>query len=298
MHRTFLIAILTLGFIMAPQGIAPANAQETASGISGTGTATIKRLPTVMRAYVQISGEGKTLKEALAKLKERRESVKKKLAGLGAVEESIAFDDPQMPREDARSQMERMMRARLGPNGGAPRPAGPNMVRIAVNAHAEWPITAKSVDDLLLASVELQDKIKGADLAENAKASLAEQELREEGDPFEEGGQGMRPGEPSFTFVARIPSEERASAMADAFKKAKANAAEVALAAGVGLGELSRVAGQSSGVSEDYSDEYRYFRQMNAMYSRGGNDDPGEATSLSPGMVTFNVYVTVSFSIK
>src|SRR4051812_43284943 len=77
----------------------PAKAQapgEAPGAVTAVGSVTLKRTPDTVRVQISLSGEGKTLKEALAKLQQRRESAKKKLAALGATEASIVAEDPRM----------------------------------------------------------------------------------------------------------------------------------------------------------------------------------------------------------
>ena len=85
-------------------------------------------------------------------------------------------------------------------------------------------------DELLLAATELQDKIRAADLGQAKSASLEEQEAMEESGSYD-GNAPVRPGEPVFLFVARVPEDVRAKALADALGKARAGAERLAKAA-------------------------------------------------------------------
>lgn len=297
-------AIVLAAAILVAAGAAPTARAQSAAGssdgvVTGAGAVTLKRLPDVMRVQVQLSAEGKTVKEALAKLKERRESAKKKLASLGAVAESIAADDPQIEGADPRGQqVERLMRmrnARRAPNaaGGAAAAAAP--VRVTGILRGEWALSSKTVEESLVAVTELREKVRAADLAEVKMASLEEQEAREEA-AAETGEQAAAPGEPAFVFVARITDEERAKSMAEAFAKAKDNAAALARAAGAQLGPLKQLAGQSGGEDEAMQlMEYNYRRYRQPMMVTPGER---EAASSAPGMVTVTVSVTASFAIK
>ena len=62
-----------------------------APGIVASGTATVQRKPTQLRLYMELVAKGKTLPEALAKLKERREAATAQLETLKADKNSIVF---------------------------------------------------------------------------------------------------------------------------------------------------------------------------------------------------------------
>lgn len=292
--RLSISAIVVLMFSLAAF---PAHAQVLIDGINATGIGTAKRAPDVMRVQVQLSAEGKTLKEALAKLAAKREACKKKLASLGAKEESIAFEDAKIDTPDPQQQAQIMMMNRNRGRGrpttspaGAAAPA-----RVAVMVKAEWPLAAGSPEELLVSGQELQNKIKTADIADSKAASLEEQERMEEMAGGNDGNeQGPPPGQPVFVYVAKVSEEQRAAVMADAFKKAKASAAELAKAAGAELGALKQLQSQAAPDAEEYQmmryNPYRYQQAMSA--------DPGEAIAMQPGMVTVRVSVTVSYGIK
>jgi uncharacterized protein YggE len=64
-------------------------AESGESVVTASGAASLPRRPDVMRLRVEVSSEGKTMKDALAKMAERRNAVKKKLSELGAAEAAI-----------------------------------------------------------------------------------------------------------------------------------------------------------------------------------------------------------------
>jgi hypothetical protein len=74
--------------------------------IAGNGTATLKKEPQILRLQIDLLAKGKDLKEALTKLKDRREAATKKLAELGATADSIRFEDTHIvpPRPIASSR--------------------------------------------------------------------------------------------------------------------------------------------------------------------------------------------------
>ena len=53
--------------------------------VSGSGTVVLKRKPDLLRMKVELIAQGKTMKEALANLKDRRDAAQAQLATLGAI---------------------------------------------------------------------------------------------------------------------------------------------------------------------------------------------------------------------
>jgi uncharacterized protein YggE len=279
----------------------PATAQAVEGAVTGVGMATLKRAPDVIRLQVQLTGDGKTLKEALAKLAARREACKKKLVALGAKEDAVTFDDAKIDAADPRQQMEQMMRMRMNRGGGRPpatSPAGAARVSVGAIVKAEWTLAGKSGEDLLVLAQDLQDKVKAADLAETKTASLEEQEAREERagqDGSDE--QAPPPGQPVFLYVAKISDQQRAEVLADAFKKAKSNAADLAKAAGAELGALKQLQSQAAPDMEQYQ-MMQYGRYNPYLMNQAQNPDPNEAIAAQPGPVTLRLTVSASFAIK
>jgi uncharacterized protein YggE len=285
----------------------PAGAQQEAAVpgvVTGMGVATLKRAPDVVRVQVQITGDGKTLKEALAKLAARREACKKKLLALGAKEEAIWFDDPKVDAGDPRQQQmeQQMMRMRMN-RGGRAAPAtsptaGAARVAVGIVAKAEWPLSAKGGEELLLASQDLQEKVKAADLADTRTSSLEEQEAREERAGLDDNEQAPPAGQPVFLYVAKISDEQRGKVLADAFKKAKLNAGDLAKAAGAELGALKQLQSQPAGPDMEQYQMMQYARYNPFAYSQVQNAEPDEAVSPIAGPVTLRLTVSASFAIK
>ena len=214
--------------------------------LSATGTATVQQKPTRMRMYIQLFGKAKTLEEALAKLKERREAAVLQLESLKADKQSVVFDGPTVSSAQAaqKRQIEAMVMEQMRARGKKPKGLQvPQTVTVTGSLTAEWPLEAKSQEQLLLLAQGIEEKIKAADLSgsqEVQKLSPEEEELAEEAKQAM-GRYGEQPqplGQPTFLFVAVLSKQDRQKAMAEAFTKAAAEAADLAKAAGVGLGPL------------------------------------------------------------
>jgi hypothetical protein len=295
--------------------LATAADQAAEASVSGSGSVEIKRLPEVLRVHVEVIARGKDLKDALAKLKDRKEAARASLMSLGASKDAIQFSSAMVTSDktDQQVQMERMMRERVS-RGKKPaaKDQPPPPAVVASMLTVDVPLKATSVEDVLVKSQALRDKIKAADLSglkDMEKLSPKEEELIEEmedlGNRYQEGG--PKRGEPSFLFVARITEEERAKALAEAFQKAKKDAGRLARAAGMELGPLVQLSKNTPvGVNFDLEDSYPgRYRSSYSPYGRygrslGGSEEdwPGEALGSEPGMVSLRLSVSTNFGLK
>ena len=124
----------------------------------------------------------------------------------------------------------------------------------------------------------------------------------------EYGQQVAAPGEPRFVYVCKISDADEKKALAEAFAKAKAHAAELSHAAGTSSERLRSLSGNRSGNSlgEEYlyngngmdqEMSYRYqIMQQRAMLMSG--DGSREAIGPEPGTLVHAVGVMATFSLK
>jgi hypothetical protein len=267
--------------------------------------------------YLQVSGKGKTLEEALAALKERRELVSAQLEKLGAEKKSIAFSSPGADDASLAQQrrMEMMIAQRLGrgPKKAA-KPVKPPVSMVSMLT-VQWPLTGDSTEKLLLAADELREKVKAANLAggkDAPKLSPEEQEAAEEmaAEMSRSTGsdeEGAKPNEPHFVFLARLSDADRQKALADAFAKAKTQAAELAKAAGAEMGPLTGISGEGSGGfanSRGYPrSPYGYTRNDEGEYLQqiAQNDDEEQRTEsmgIKPDAIGFDFTVNATFALR
>ncbi|MDB5343499.1 MAG: hypothetical protein JWP89_1876 [Schlesneria sp.] len=304
MHRVlFIVAALCLAGL--PLVSLQAQEPATGTGIQASGMATIERPAEVMRMQVEILAKSaKDLPDALAKLRTRRTKVEKVLESLGADKKAIAFGELRIDEsQDANlARMEMMMHQRLSQRGKKPtKEVVAKPVRVAMRLTAEWRLKEGDATSQLLESKKLQDAIKAADLAgvkETEEQTAEEAEIAEEmEEPVNNwGGQNQaKPGEPQFTFAAKIPAADREKAMADAFRKARTEAEQLAKAAEVGLGRLQSMQATLFPDPENFE----IYRQYGSQYRSHSDDAEGyDATGPKPGMLKLRVGVTVSFVIK
>jgi len=283
--------------------------------ISAMGHVHLQRPPTHVRMYVQLTGKGKTLEEALAALKERREAVAAQLGKLGVDKETLVFSPPGVDDSLVAQQrkMEVMIAQRMGTRGVKKAAKTKPPVTVATLLTAQWPLAGDSTEKLLLAADAVREKIKAADLnssKDSPKPSAEEQELAEEmaaqNEPFS-GNQEetVKPGEPRFMFVARLSPKDRQTSLAEAFAKAKTQAAELAAAAGVGLGPMTALgeSGGSMGRFGGFNQSWQYNRygrpdefMQQIVQNATSEAQQDETISPNPDGIAFDFVVSATFT--
>jgi len=247
------------------------------------------------------------LPEALARLKDRRESARKQLAALGAAADAVEIGEP-VPggdKSDRQQQMTQMMARLREGRPAAVKPKQSLPVIVTASLKADLPLKAADAEALLVAATALQEKVRAADLGglkDVDKPSPQEEEVLEELGVHE----GMNPGEPrrgepAFLFVARIPAADRDRATAEAFQRAKKEAAQLAKAAGADLGGLARLQSGPAGMDpENYFEQMRAYANWNGVQPPVGrplDDGAYEAVGDRPGRVMLRVSVTADFHL-
>jgi len=299
----------------APWELAAMRAEGAAKdSLTALGRVSLKRPPTALRVHVELLGKGKTLAEALANLKARRESAVAQLAALKANKESITCGKPTLSNvySAQRRQLEMMIAERMR-SGGRKAAKGakvPELFTVSAMLTAEWPLEAKTPEELLLAAHALMEKVQAADLAgmkDAEKLSPEEEELFEEMNSMSRrsSDEPIPPGQPYFLYVARISEKDRQQALAEAFAKAKAQAAQLAQAAAVPLGPLVALSGQGGGGSNTSTeDEYsggpyrQYMRRLRMQQAVDNPDEQAsEAVGMDPDSLTFMFMVNASFAL-
>lgn len=282
--------------------------------VSGVGTVSLKRRPDTLRLKVELFARGKTMKDALANLKDRRDALRGQLATLGARKDSVAFGEPQVTSQlqEARQQMMAMMQGRMGnrikkdANKNQPEPAV-----VSASLTAEWTLKGQDTEALLIEVGQLEDAVNKADIAgakELEKLSGDDEESREEmagmaammGNADPNRGQ---PGKPTFTLVSKLSAQDHAQALAAAFRKAKTAAEDTAKAAGAQLGTLHHVQSQvhTGGEAENANEMAMYYARVFQGGATAPQADPEnslEAVGQQPGAVVYKVAVTASFILK
>ncbi len=305
------LGALLLALLLPSAGWAQFEVPPARGTITGTGVATVKRQPTILRMHLMLTAKGKTAEEAVAVLKARRQAAVAELVKMGAEKKSIQVSNITVSAAEnqRRRQLQMMIRQRMQAGGAAAKPPKlPEVVNLVAMLTAEWPIAAKDPEELFLTVQELQGKVKAAKLAggkEAEKLSPEEEELAEEAGPGfgPYGEEDFDPSTPGFVYVAKISEEDRAKTTAEAFQKARADAQRLARAAGVQLGPL---AGLSAGVDRRFDGPGYYegpmpsgYRQMMERFrsSPRGDSPEDEAVATDPGQVAFSVSAHAVFEL-
>ena len=175
-----------------------------------------------------------------------------------------SIDIGQPSRSAEASQQEQQMRAmileRCAARRGSAAPTLPTVVTVTAPLTVDWPLSAGDAAARLIAAGELQDKITAADLggAKDKQSLSAEQqevsdELAQMATQYREQ-QG--PWRATVHVCCRFSDQQMDRAIAEAFAKAKREAALVAKAAGAGLGSIRSVtksSGSLPGSEEAYA---------------------------------------------
>ena len=257
-----------------------------------------RRYPERVRVHVDVAARGKDLREALDRLKARRETVEKKLAELKA--EAIALGEPgASPEANAQQRQYEMMIAQRMRTKQRPKVDLP--VEMTFSLRFEMPLKSGPIEELILQAEAIKTKIKAADLGglkEQPKLSPEEEEVEEEmRGMMQRNGEEPKKGEPAIVFIATIQPAEMKKALADAYKKAVEQARTLAEAAGAELGELAAIQSPTLGGDSDDREMRmaRYYgREMPTSASLVVRVN--EAGSASPGQQTFRVQIHASAS--
>jgi uncharacterized protein YggE len=272
--------------------------QNAEGAVTGNGRVVLKRQPALLRMQLMLTADGKDITEAMAKLKAAQGVAGKKLAELEAVEKSVEFGPVQIGGAAALDPSQQYMMRMRGGRGNAPAKQ-PTGVIVSCTVKAEWPLKAGTPQEVLVGAYTLSEKIKAAGIGkkETKAATPEEQEVIEEAQGLAQGA--ANPGDPVFQYACRISNEDQAAAMAEAFAKAKADAARQAKAAGAELGNLRhlRAAANSEGGGSDDEREM-YMRRMSGNTPAAMEAGQGEATASAPGAVELHVAVMASFDLK
>ena len=306
MTRWCSAATLAIG-ILVVAGSDGAFGQQPASSrgsVGGAGVAVIKRQPELIRMQLDVMATGKDLKDALATLKARREAATTVCTKLGAVAETLAVGPPRIAPDLA--QRQRMMNDYISPprrTSKAKKPEAAPPVNVSAWLTAEWPLKGNSPEELLLASQSLRDTIK-SELAKAmpkaADLSPEQEEMQEEAAPDMGGnGNGPKPGDPVFVFVAKVSDADYVKAAAKAFAMAKAHAQRLADAAGTPLGELRNVEGndRQSMSMMNFPRQYYNNGMLQEEDSPEPETNPDEATGTNPAEVRLTVAIAATFAL-
>jgi uncharacterized protein YggE len=291
------------GFLAALAAPRSVRADAAAPNVTGNGASQVKLPPQVLRMQMLVAAQGKDLKEGLTNLKAMEAAVGQKLAAMGAAPGDVHWGDAtvEAANSDRQRQMARMAQVRTrGGQQPTTSPAEPTEpVKVLATLRVDFPLTGQNNDELLQAAHDFQTKIKEASLA--APKTAAEAEEAEEDESNSSNG-APPPGTPYFEYVHKVTDEERAKATADAFARARDDAARLAKAAGAELGPVQSLSDQVTSGAEG-EEMYGGSAAERWMYSemqehRINSSGAGEVIGPQPGDVSLQVAVVAAFALK
>ncbi len=275
--------------------------------ISASGTATVKRLPEMLRVIITLHGRGKTVDEAVTNLQTERQSALEKIRKIGFNEEKIRFEHFSLDQtqENQRRQMEAMIAQRMRQTGQK-KPEIPESITMKCMLFAERPLVGKNVEDIFKEVDVLKQQIAAANFtAKKENMTPEEEELVEE-----MGGMSIYTGEsevsdePRFIFVSKITEEEADGAYAEAFEQARKQAGFLAKAAGLERGSvmhLSANLSKNQGASSVYSHRNQDYYMMQILSTQQlgmGQPEPFEGVAATPETMTFTFFVQAVFKMS
>ncbi|EAQ78529.1 SIMPL domain-containing protein [Blastopirellula marina] len=275
--------------------------------IKSDGTHILKRNPAELKLSIELLGRGKTLKEALSKLKEKQTAAQDIVQALGAEMDSLTFDDPTTTSRSSEmmEKMREVIRSRVR-NSGGPTPEGLKVqetITVSSKLQIHWKLQAEDVIAKLEEVTALRKKIEESDIAgvEGEEISLADQELMEEAEAFGynsfSSGEEIKPGTPQISYRASITSQERRDALKAAFATARSNAAELAAAAGMKVTGLRSMEANSSGLSPNLQNYYRYGGGYREESDADVETDPLQAASPKFAEIPFVFVISAQFNV-
>ncbi len=296
--------------LLVPAVASVALAQKPEPTLSAQGSASLEKMPEIMRLKLDIQASAPELPQALAKLKEKREAAVKKLKEIGASDEAIAFEGPTLV-PDQTEAMKRQMAMMRGGQDNQPeeeKDAKPAKVNVALTLKLDLPLQTADTEALLVTVHQLQERIRKADLAGLKDEKLTEEEQEEKAEMQEQmgrfGGDNQpAPGEATFVFVWKVSDAERGKLLADAFADAKASAQELAAAAGAKLGPLVSLSGGPTSQDEDYGYSYSmnpmFYQVMQRARAMSSSDQADkEAVGVLPQKIAKRVMVMASYALQ
>ncbi len=272
-----------------------AKAEEPTGGlVSTSGTAEVRKFPSILRVQIELTTRGKDLKQALENAKTRKAEVLATLQKMKA--EAIEFGEVAKAEETENSkQIEAMFRKKI--RGGAEK--GPKIAalyELVRTVRFEFPLKVDSIEDLLLKAEAIQADVAKAELGhvESTAKSPEEQEVEEEINMFvRQRGvqQESKPGDPKFLFISAISETERKKAVADAFTAAQEKAKFLASANRFELGPLSSIQSkEDNGDASNIVRGYGYAGYAQAERHAAMVKDH-EVWNSRPAQVVFRVHI-------
>ncbi|UUO04352.1 SIMPL domain-containing protein [Blastopirellula sp. J2-11] len=301
------LGLWALASLVAVASIGQSHAAEPAV-IKSNGTHVLNRNPTELKLSIELLGRGKTLKEALSKLKEKQTAAQDMVQSLGAEMESLTLDAPTTTSRSSEmmEKMREVIQQRVR-NSGGPTPEGlkvQDSLTVSSKLHVSWKLEGEDVIARLSEVTALKKKIEESDIAsvEGEEIPLAEQELMEEAEAFGynsfSSGEEVKPGTPQFSYRTSITPQERREALKTAFATARNNAEVLAAAAGMKVTGLKSMEAGGTAVFANMQNYYRYGGGYREESDAEVEADPLQAASPKYAEIPFVFVISAQFNVE
>ncbi len=239
------------------------------------GRAVLNQLPKALRTRITIQEHATSAEDAMAKIAANQRALHEYLLALGANPRSILFGEISVVDHKGKltSKLVSAPQKRFRGFGSTAASEGQEVVTLSVGGAAEWELTARSQQNLVVEFHAVRKRIVAAyDQVKKENPNLAS---------------SFSP--PSFELVGRIDDRQKMELLQAAFDNAKMRAAQLADVANVELGPLVKL--NTKNGPRPVTDH----RSTTADYRQ---DNLWEATTDRPAPVTFRIDVSTIFSIN
>lgn len=280
-------------------------------GLTATGKNTIKLTPTFLEMSIQIEGSSSKLTQAAEELAERIEIAKKKLEELDAIADSVSVSSAKLKSSGGGDSEAAMMQQMMAQYGGGRRGKAmlesTQSVSVVQSIVARWALPESESTERLIDIESLLNKIKDADVGSTNRdqpMSPAQEELAAEMEAmadqysYDETPK-VKPGTPSFSYVAVLDDDTHGQAIGSAFSDAKSTITLLAKSTSQAIGTIRP---QSMEVNSGTSGSYGRYNPYGNPVAAGPirNPDTGlmEIAANDPSEAEVTVSVNAIASIK
>jgi uncharacterized protein YggE len=266
-----LAMLLALGIVQSAHGDSP-------SGITVTGSGTVKSKPTEVEIGAMVSGEAEITNDAMVKYRDAKKRALAAIEGLKLPNLAVESNGVSVSQALDPNAQQMMMQGRAG-NVGKPKVQTSESLKITIKS-----IDANATDKLMDTVMKVIDTGRDAGLQIGPPVPTNYYQMQQ----MMNSGQGQT----MLQFKIGDPSAQKDKAYKMAMDDAKAKAQRLAELAGVKLGKIISVQ-DSVPVKSDNSN------MMAMMYGYGGGvqTDPSDLTSQMLADISLKVTLTVQFEI-
>lgn len=276
-------------------------------GLTGIGQSTIQLQPAFLQMTIQLEGSSSDLTQAAEEVAARVQVARERLQTLGALADTITISPAKMKSDGGGNSEQERMQQMMAQYGGGRR--GREMlestqsVSVVQTIVARWDLPDADSTERLVQTRSLIEKIEGADVGSTQRAqpvSPAQEELAVEMEAMADQYNydetpTVKPGTPSFSYVAVLDDPTHASAIKSAFDDAKATIELLAKSTGQTIGSVRP---QSMQVTPGSGEMYNRYGNPAAVPTRNPITQAMEITSTDAAETSVTVRVHAAADLR